>query len=238
MLSSGAVLVRTPTRHELEVRNLEVDLTLALDGKAWGKVRLDVSGEWGSTFSEAFRALRAHEAEQAVRGMLGAFLPGAEIDHVEWKDSSGTLPAAVVTAQVRIPNLAQAGGGAALAGDTAGKSLALRLPASGTSPVPGLFQDRSWPVVLSPTFDRALWKIRLPQGHEACRAKGEDVTVANEIGGFQQAVRTEAGVLSVERRTELKQRWVEPDRFAGLKEVALAEHRTSKRTIRLECGQP
>ncbi|HSN85968.1 MAG TPA: DUF3857 and transglutaminase domain-containing protein [Thermoanaerobaculia bacterium] len=229
MLGSGAVLVRTPTRHELEARNLELELTVGADGKAHGKVRLDLSGEWGSSFADAFRSLRDHEAEQAVRRTLSAFLPGVQIDQVEWKDASGDLPSAQVTARVRIPDLVQTGG-------ASGDSLALRLPASGTSPAPGLLQDRALPVVLSPTSDRAVWTIRLPQGRESCRIQGEDVAVANEVGGFQQAVRTESGVLSVERRTELKQRWVEPDGFAGLKEVALAEHRTSKRTIRLECG--
>jgi hypothetical protein len=124
-----------------------------------------------------------------------------------------------------------------MAGMQAGaRGMALRLPATETTPAPGLLQDRTWPVILNPTLDRTVWKIRLPASLQGCRYPGEEVAVANEIGGFQQTVRTEPGALSVERQTSLKQRWVEADRFALLKEVALAEHRTGKRTIRLECG--
>ena len=226
VVGSEAVLVRTPVRPELEGRLLELDLALNASGQGQGTARLDLSGEWGSAFSEAFRALRDQEAEQAVRQTLAARLPGVQIDQVQWKDGSGALPSAVISARVRIPNLMQPGAG----------GLTLRLPATETTPAPGLLQDRAWPVILTPTLDRTVWKLRLPANLQSCRYPGEEVAVANEIGGFQQTVRIEPGALSVDRRTSLKQRWVEAGRFPLLKEVALAEHRTGKRTIRLECG--
>jgi hypothetical protein len=46
----------------------------------------------------------------------------------------------------------------------------------------------------------------------------------------------EGGLLTVERRAELKSRWIEPARFPALKELALAEYRAGKRLVRLECA--
>jgi len=46
----------------------------------------------------------------------------------------------------------------------------------------------------------------------------------------------EGSLLTIERRAELTRRWIEPERFNALKELAVAERKAGKRLVRLECG--
>ena len=100
-------------------------------------------------------------------------------------------------------------------------------------PTPGLLDGRKVPVVLTPEVTRSVWRIQLPEG--ACPPVADDAAVDNELGSFRQKVSLDGGTLTVERRAEVKSRWIEPARFPALKELALAEHRAGKRLIRLEC---
>jgi hypothetical protein len=89
-------------------------------------------------------------------------------------------------------------------------------------------------VVLTPEVTRSIWRVQLPAG--TCPPVAQDAAVDNDLGSFHQKVALEGGLLTVERRAELKSRWIEPDRFPDLKELALAEYRAGRRSVRLECA--
>ncbi len=48
---------------------------------------------------------------------------------------------------------------------------------------------------------------------------------------------TPGGRVAVERITRLDQPWLEVEQLDDLKEIALAEHRASRRRIRLRCEE-
>ncbi len=108
------------------------------------------------------------------------------------------------------------------------------VPAFAGMPAPGLLDGRELPVVASPFSNRITWSVDLPE--DGCPpAPGQDVAVKNDLGSFRQSLRVEGRKLILERRTELRRRWIEPAAFPALKELALAELRAGKRRLRLEC---
>jgi hypothetical protein len=93
-------------------------------------------------------------------------------------------------------------------------------------------------MVLTPEVTRSVWRVQLPEGTcpPAAQDAAQNTGVDNDLGSFHQRVAMEGGLLTVERRAELKSRWIEPARFPALKELALAEYRAGKRLVRLECA--
>jgi hypothetical protein len=90
------------------------------------------------------------------------------------------------------------------------------------------------PVVLTPGVTRSTWRIQLPGN--GCRPAGTgDTAVDNEIGSFRQRVALEGGFLTVDRRAEVKSRWIEPARLPALQELATAEYKTGRRPLSLVC---
>ena len=138
------------------------------------------------------------------------------------------MPSLRVSARVQIPGFLPGGG----AGGGGGGSF--QPPRLHGLPSPGLLEGRTVPMVLTPEVTRTVWRLQLPEG--SCPPAAQDAAVENDLGSFHQKVRMEGGLLTVERRAELKSRWIEPARFPALKELALAEHRTGKRLVRLDCA--
>jgi len=98
----------------------------------------------------------------------------------------------------------------------------------------GVLDDRDLPVVAAPLTEELSWSVTLPAGN-CPPAPGQDVEVSNALGSYRQKVSLAGTKLTVERRSELRKRWIEPADFPALKEVALAESRTGKRRLRGEC---
>ncbi|HEY0781631.1 MAG TPA: DUF3857 domain-containing protein [Thermoanaerobaculia bacterium] len=218
----GGVLVRTPTRQRFETEALTVELKAADGGVARGEARVDLTGESGAAFVEHFAASKPTEAERAVREVLGRLLPGADLERVQWSvDPDAELPAATLRADIRLPGI--------------GTTPSFALPAAVGAPAVGLLDSRTDPVVLQPHTRTITWKIELPP--DLCPAKAETQTTENPVGLFRQSITSAGRTLTVERRLELRERWIEPARFSQLKEVALAELRASKRRLHLACDE-
>jgi hypothetical protein len=176
---------------------------------------------------------------------------------VRWlPERDGGLPVATLTAAVALPSLVAlgeaapepraggdaaggvgtgAGPGAALA--AAGGALAvpvrsLALGGPRVTPAPGLLRDRSAPVVLDPRIAQVTWRIALPDGW--CPAQRDSSGLDNAAGAFHQSLACVGGSLTVERRTELRQRWIDPQQLPALAALALAEHRAAARRLRLD----
>ena len=111
-----------------------------------------------------------------------------------------------------------------------GPPAALPVPSMVELPSSGLLDGRALPVVETPFASRVTWRVTLPR--DACKAEGQDVNVANDVGAFRQTVAVHGRELVLERGTELRQRWIDPAAFPALKEIGLAESRTNKRRLR------
>ena len=220
-----SLLVHTPLLPGREEQALSVSLAATPEGDAKGQVRLELTGRRAAAWADRL-AVQPAEAEGAVRGLLAAALPGASLLDPRFASSREGIPRFEVSARLEMPGL--------LPGS--GPARAFQPATLAGLPAPGLLDGRAVPVVLAPGIARTTWRIHLPAGW--CPPGPQDVKVANDLGSFRQTVAERDGVLTVERRTEVDQRWVEPARFSQLKELALAEHRAQKRQVRLECAPP
>ena len=225
-------LVRTPVRHGQELSRLTVDLgpdrTGGDAGRLAGEARLDLTGAVGAAFLALAAAGRPEEVDRALRLVFGRYFPGSDVGEPLLTTRDTGVPAATLTARVRLP--------ASVAAVEPGAWPALTLPQGSGLPAASLLDGRELPVVMAPYVSEIAWRVELPGG--ACPpAEGQNVAVENDLGGFRQKVTFEAGRLHLERRTELRRRWIEPGDFAPLKEISLAEHRSGKRRLRGECRQ-
>jgi hypothetical protein len=219
-------LVRTPIHQEREKSRLSLDLTAAASGDLDGTARLELVGEVGAAFVNLVDAGRPEEVDRVTRQVFGRYLPAVKLEEPRWtKDDTG-VPSAVLTAKVRLPALAAPP-------EPGGWPLA-PLPALGGMPSPGVLDERDLPVVTAPFTHELSWTLHLSA--DACPpAAGQDVKVANALGAYQQTISLQGRKLTIERRSELRKRWIEPEDFPALKEIALAESRTGKRRLRWEC---
>jgi hypothetical protein len=220
------VLVRTPIRQEREKQRLAVDVAAAADGGLEGTARFDLQGEAGQAFVDLVAAGRPNEVDRAARLVLGKLLPAVKLDDLHWTTDTSGAPAAALTAKVRL---------AASAPTAPGGWPAFPIPPLSGMPAPGILEERALPVVTSPYTTEISWSVTL--AGDACPpAPGQEVKVENALGSYRQTVSWQGSRLTVERRTELRQRWIMPADFAAFKEIALAEARTGKRRLRWECG--
>jgi hypothetical protein len=144
---------------------------------------------------------------------------------VQWTVDKADVPGATVSAKVHLSGLLPPNG--------ANAATSFSLPVFANTPSTGLLQDRTVPVILQPGADRVSWRITLPQG--SCLPKPDEQKVTNDLGEFRHTVSLEGRVVKIDRSLDLRQRWIDPTRFGVLKELALAEQRSAKRRIRLEC---
>jgi hypothetical protein len=222
-----SLLVHTAVRPAAETRSLEVTLAgLAGTGDAVGQAVLQLTGEAGAAWVNRLASRRPEENEADARTLLAAALPGARLTALTFQASREGVPSLRISARVEIPQLLPAG---------ASKGL-LQPPSLRGLPAPSLLDGRTVPIVLTPAVTRTLWRLQL-SGNDSCPPAKQDSLVQNDLGSFQQKVTLEGGLLTVERRAELKGRWIEPAGFPALKELALAEYRAGKKLVRLECGE-
>ena len=219
-------LVRTPVRPGQEGRRLDVALALAAGGDAAGTARLELSGESGAAFIHLHGGANPQELDRVIRRVFATLLPaGAALTDIRWQSEEGGVPEVKLEAKVAIPSLGAGSEGALPP---------LPVPSMVELPSSGLLDGRALPVVETPFASRVSWRVTLPR--DACKAEGQDVTVKNDLGTFHQTVAVHGRELTLERGTELRQRWIDPAAFPALKEIGLAESRTNKRRLRLICG--
>lgn len=221
---AGAALVPTPALFDQNRRELQVTVTVGPDGTARGRAELSLSGAPGSWVRSLLADAKPHEVEETARRVFASLLPAVELGSVSWGlDESGPAPRGLFSAEVSVPGLVPAGG-----------STSFALPALSGTPSVSILDERTEPVVLAPGVSRERWTVTLPR--QGCRPETEDVEVETAVGSYRQTATAEGAVLTVERDLTLSARWVEPDGFAALKELSLAETRAKKRRLRLACG--
>jgi len=223
--ADGAELVRTPLRPDLESRHLAVDAAVDPAGDARGRARLAIRGELAYELLGAFADLGSTQAAEQARSLLARLLPGAEIAGVGWTTASDAVPALEVTAAVVLPGLVEG----------AGERRSLRLPGMRATPDPRLLRDRTVPAAVPARAARTTWSLTLPA--DACLPPPGDEELTNDAGLLRWTVASdEAGRLILDRRVEVRRRWINPEGLPALAELAQAEHRLDRRRVRLRCG--
>jgi hypothetical protein len=223
------VLVRTPIHQEREKSRLSLDLAVAADGDLAGTAKLELLGESGAVLADFVAAGRPEEVDRVGRQIFGRYLPGVSLEEPRWATDDTGVPSAVLTAKVHLPAPP-----ASASLSSPGGWPSFPLPPLEGMPSPGVLDERELPVVTAPFISEMSWTVALAA--DACPpAAGQDVNVDNDLGAFTQKISTQGRKLTVERRSELRERWIEPADFPALKEIALAESRTGNRRLRWEC---
>lgn len=218
-------LVRTPIRQQSEGRKLSVDVSLSPSGEATGEARLELLGAAGWAYLDFLQTRRPEEIDRVVLESLGSLLPGVKLEQPKLAAYDSGVPAATLTAKVHLV-LPQAW--------EPGSVPQFPVPALTEMPAPGVLDGRELPVVADPFSTQMTWSVTLPQ--DGCPpAAGQELAVENDLGSFRQSFKLDGRKLILERRSELRRRWIEPAAFPALKEISLAEHRASKRRLRVEC---
>jgi transglutaminase-like putative cysteine protease len=217
-------LARTPVRPGLERRKLQVTLRVTPEGAAAGGAGLQIHGGRATGFLAQIAGEAPERTEEDARRIFAALLPGVEVGRVGWAEAEGAVPGVDLSAAVRVERLVEG----------LGSRPSLRLAGLGSLPEPRALEERDVPMVLRPQATEMTWSLYLPEG--ACLPTPQEERVENEVGLFVQTVTAADGKATVERRIEIRRRWIEPDLFPALRELALAEHRASRRRIRLECA--
>lgn len=218
-------LVRTPIRQQSEGQRFFVDVSLSPTGEATGEARLELLGRAGWAYLDLLQTRRPEEIDRIVLESLGNFLPGVKLEQPKLAAHDSGVPSATLTAKLRLM-LPQA--------YEPGSVPQLPVPALTDMPPPGVLEGRELPVVAEPFSTQVTWSVTLPQ--DGCPpASGQEQTVENDLGSFRQSFKLDGRKLVLERRSELRRRWIEPAAFPALKEISLAEHRASKRRLRVEC---
>ena len=219
-------LVRTPIRQQSEGRKLTVDVSLTPAGEATGEAKLELLGVAGWAYLDLLQTRRPEEIDRVVLESLGSLLPGVKLEEPKLAAHDSGVPVATLTAKLHVV-LPQA--------YEPGSVPQFPVPALSGMPAPGVLDDRALPVVADPFSSEVKVSVTLPQ--DGCPpSSGQDLAVENDLGSFRQSFKLDGRKLTLERRSELRRRWIEPASFAALKEISLAEHRTSKRRLRVECS--
>ncbi len=221
----GGVLVRTPTlpRHELRVLGVDVEISEAGDARGRAGLRLEGSAAIG--FIEQMANAPPERTNEDVLRIFESLLPGARLSGAGWQEVEGEVPAVQMSLAVEIEGL------------VAGlERPAFLLSSLRAAPEPRLFDGLESAVAYPAREAQTQWRLDLPAGW--CPPRSETRKVENAVGSFSQTVAlTPGGRVAVERRTRLDQRWFEAEQLADIKEIALAEHRASRRRIRLRCEE-
>ncbi len=221
----GGELVRTPTLPGHERRVLGVDLAVSADGAARGRAGLLVEGSAATGFIDQIANAPPERTHQDVLRIFEALLPGARLSGATWREVEGDVPAVRMSLAVEIESLV-----------VGLERPAFALHGLRAAPEPRRLDDLDTAVAYPAREAESHWRLDLPAGW--CPPRTETRKVENTAGSFSQTVAlTPGGRIAVERRTRLDKRWFEPAELAELKEIALAEHRASRRRIRLRCEE-
>ncbi len=219
--SGGATLARTTILQQLERRSVMVDVAVTPQGDAVGKAGLQLSGQPAAPWLAQIESEPVERTAEDALAAFGSLLPGVVVEEVGWSSDESAVPTVDMVADLTYRRMLRSG------------ARSFKVPSLQSTPEPAVMVERQVPIVVPLGLTETTWRIRLPEG--SCLPREQRLDVENTIGTFQQTVTVEEGSVTIYRRTELRQRWIEPELFPELEELALAEHRTSRRRVRLEC---
>lgn len=221
-------LVHTPIVASRERERLEASLTLEPDGAAAGDVALLFEGATAAALLEVRDAGDRQVLDRLVRAALESRFPAATLERLTFsEDTARPVPQVILGAALRSAAFAT------VAAETAMLSLA----GSERTPPASILDGRSVPVIASPGVTERVFVLAVPSTWSL--AAGEESGEENAVGAFRLRLATSPSAdptratLRVERRTEIRQRWIDPASFPELRALSLAEHRGARKRIRL-----
>ncbi len=223
----GATLAHTPIHERQEVSRLVVSLHVTPEGKAVGGAGLVLRGRQATYFLEQIKNAPPERTEEDARAIFARLLPGVTLGSPGWTVEDGDVPMVDMSAGATVEGFVQG----------LGSRPSFQLAGLGAAPEPREIAGREVALVLRPRSVETTWNVVLPQGW--CRPRPGEIRVENDVGLFSQSIRhSESGNgVKIERKVELRRRWVEPESLPALHELALAERRAAKRRIRLVCEE-
>ncbi len=225
VLNDGGRLVRTPTMPSAAARVVTVELAVRVDGSGQADVTIEGTGRLAAAVAIREQQGSRAAVEAELRDVVAAWFPGATIGMLDWQMVDHDLPRVRLRVGVDLARVVEG----------QGERRALRLPGLPLWPAPrDLVADRVDPAVLLPGVFRTSWQIRLP--NPACVPDVEPVALESPLGHFRQTVEDQGeGLIVVTREAAIRARWIEPDGIGEVRDLALAEHRTLRRRLRLRC---
>ncbi|MEM8930228.1 MAG: transglutaminase-like domain-containing protein [Acidobacteriota bacterium] len=219
-------LVRTPWRPQTDRIVLDVDLLVESSGDARGNVRLRLDGDAAAGLVTRSAETAPMEMESLARRILAHRLPGATIDTPTWSAEDGELPRFEMAAPMTIQ-----------LGDRHRFDSPPLLPASRM--IDELAEEPSPPpATVDAGISSTRIQLRLPdEPGVACPPKTRDDVIENPLGRVQHTVSVDAdgAALVIERRAELSRGRIEVEELGALRDLAVAEHRARRRSLRWRC---
>lgn len=221
--SAGGRLVPTPRTPEHESFYLAFDVEVNTLGNAEGRAGLLMYGRTASTFLQQMETAAPERVGESALGFFESLLPSAQFQSVGWEKVEGPVPGVRISLAVEVDKLL-----------TGGTRPSLHLTSLRAMPLPRYFDDVDTTVRHGVRQRRTVWNLTLPEGF--CLPAAGERAEENALGSFRQTIRHEGErKVQVDRRGELRHKFVDLEDLDDFKALALAEHRAQRRRIRLKC---
>jgi hypothetical protein len=218
--------VNVPLVTDLEGRTLRVDGALDAEGTFTGAATLRLAGLHALAWLRQLSTEQPELVEAEVRQAMERRFPGARVAGVQWRRVEAEVPTFEALAQIAIPRFVSG---------TADRGR-LRPPMLSSAPEPRILENRVEPVVVAHGVNSTRWTIGLPDG--VCPPPPTESDLSNSAGRLWQAIsRDEQGRLVVERQFRIERAFFPPEELAPLRELALEESRSDRRSLRLGCDK-
>ncbi|MCD4748596.1 MAG: transglutaminase family protein [Thermoanaerobaculales bacterium] len=218
-------LVRLPVRYAEESRAMRLEGVIDEGGAFRGTARVMMTGLRAVGWLRDLDSEAPERIEEAARRYLQYVLPGMTLGTLAWREIEGTVPTFAVEGIVTCDRFVRSG-----------RSRRLRFSYLNTLPETRELEGRNEPMVIMPGINLTQWRLILPEGW--CPPAAQPERVGNSIGSIEQTVEIdEAGRLVLTRKTVVRRSWIGVESFEHLRELAGAENRLSRGSLRMICPE-
>ncbi len=226
VLQQGGRLVPTPRRPQYESIYLAFNMQVDAEGHAKGRGGLLLRGSSATAFLYEMENAPPERVGESALGIFENLLPSARFSKIGWEAVDDEVPSVRIALEVEVDNL--------LAGRRSSPSL--QLVSLQSMPSPRKLEGIDTTLRHGIHQIRTVWTLEMPP--EVCLPAADEKTEENSLGMFRQTLRqTGNHTLQVDRFGEMRQNFVDFEDFEDFKALALAEHRSQRRRIRLKCVQ-
>jgi hypothetical protein len=222
----GGTLLSTPIHYDNEKRRLVVSLKIQPTGQGIGDANIRLTGRSAMAFMRLAASATEQELLNTVRQVFATLLPGAKVSSLTYHPITASLPTVDLAAAVAIDRFVQGGP----------SRPSFRMPEFHATPEPGLLAEGEGPIALYANTTELRWHLSLPPGWCPPQMKAQNTD--NPVGRFSQSLEArEGGGLVLSRDVIIRRRFIEREGLEDLRQLSLAEHRASRRRIRLHCPE-
>lgn len=217
-------LVQIPIIVKDERRTLVVDGVADLEGGFRGMAVLQLTGSRALSWVRDLDMEAPERIDEQIRNYFQYLIPGGTLTAVGWREIEGSVPSIHFQAEL------------ALDGFVRGSSERRRIRPGFLMGFPEAreLEGRTSPVVLTPGRHITQWRVTLPD--EWCPPATADEQHLNSVGRVSASTGLdENGRLIVDRRITVFRWWYGPESFGHLRELSVAENKTARRSVRLDC---